>query len=446
MAKWLQLSLDTGRVEIPNLPGDDASADEKNDRTIALLGEINAECDRLEEQVEAEPREALKQAWVLHTVLEAHPKNWVKDFGSRREVPATVARIEGVRARAAGALGEEAAAVWADLPFIHRTLPLLWAKQRASDEIKRLILTPLGKLKVAKIDYQRESADDLARVCQELENEARKTVDLDDEVKPWGAENRDALLLGRPPVVIPKELVGGSGGALAMLALGLALIGAAGAAHAQVLGATVAGLPASQLALGLGAAGLLPAIIGVVMLARLGARKAAAPAAFADLSDRFRERLYLICALRTLYLYVSRYNVTVDALKRHFKEHGGKQRWKKVKFEQRDLTEVFVEDRWDERGTIELWLSEKVNERFRLESSTLAAPEDLDPEAWDIILRAYLLESVDRAEPSDGTLLAVVSELLFTRRGEDAASERERVFAQVRAAWQRAEAAEGKAI
>src|SRR5690606_21493069 len=100
-----------------------------------------------------------------------------------------------------------------------------------------------------------------------------------------------------------------------------------------------------------------------------------------------------ICTLRVLYRVSSRYTVAADAYDSAIKDYGGNQKWKSLKFDGRDLTEVFAGETWDPRGSVEHWLAEKVKQNFRLDSMTLAAPEDLDPEAWDVILKAYLLES-----------------------------------------------------
>ena len=77
---------------------------------------------------------------------------------------------------------------------------------------------------------------------------------------------------------------------------------------------------------------------------------------------------------------------------------------------------------------------------FRLDSTTLMAPEDLDEDTWEVVLKAYLLESVDgQSDAESGKKLATVGELLFTKRGEDVHAERDRVFHEVRTAWDAAQ-------
>ncbi|HBP18098.1 MAG TPA: hypothetical protein DEA08_09940, partial [Planctomycetes bacterium] len=118
---------------------------------------------------------------------------------------------------------------------------------------------------------------------------------------------------------------------------------------------------------------------------------------------------------------------------------GGQPRWKKAKFDGRDITELFATESWDPRATVEMWLAEKVKEEFRLESTKLAGPEDLDAEAWGVIQQAFELESIDTGHVTEAQLLDSVSNLLFSRRGEDTKAERQRVFAQVKQAWEASE-------
>ncbi len=432
MAKTLKIDVRTGRIEVPT-PDEDADA--RDAATLELTAEIGAELDALEQRVDAEPRDVLKQVWVLNAWTDAYPKNWIKDFGKRRERNALQGRIDELRKQAQEALGvDQGKAIWEDLDFLRKVLPLLFEKQRASGEVLRLILSPLGKLKFCQIQYSRTGAEDLARVCQEVQEEVRRTNDLDEQALAWGLENHAALLSGQPPARIPTKLQPPGGGG-PLLGLGALLAGGGGAVAAGL----VAGVPTTA---GLGGAGLgaLLLLVGGFKAKKAGAARAELPERFAELSARFRERLYLICTLRVLYRVSSRYTVAADAYDSAIKDYGGNQKWKALKFEGRDLTEVFAAESWDPRGSIEHWLAEKVKQNFRLDSMTLAAPEDLDAEAWDVLLKAYLLESEEfGAASADGAMLATVSDLLFTKRGEDVSSERARVFGEVQAAWERAQ-------
>ena len=190
---------------------------------------------------------------------------------------------------------------------------------------------------------------------------------------------------------------------------------------------------------GAGAAGLIglgPLAYGVLVLKSAGARKAELPAQFAETSAKFRERLYLVCALRTLNGFRSKLSRAVEAFRAHVQGSGGQQRWKRVKFESRDTTELFATEGWDPRGTVELWLTEKIKETFRLDSTKMTALDEIDPEAWGVLLQAFELDALDLESSTEGRLLDTVSNLLFTKRGEDAEIERSDVFARVRAAWQ----------
>ncbi|RMG14786.1 MAG: hypothetical protein D6731_09750 [Planctomycetota bacterium] len=436
MAKTLKISMETGRVEIDGLPAEDASSEEKNAASVKLLEDVAAELEDLERRVDEEPREVLKQVWVLHTVLEAHPARWLQNFAKRRDRNALMGRLEALKGRCFEALpGDEGQQVWEDLPYIRQALGLLFAKLKATGEVQRMILTPLGNLQHAKIRYQRDSPEDLGRVCQEIRDTIRATSGIDEEVRAWGGVNREALLLGQPPRELPRDRVGSAGVGVVALLLGLAGLGAGGAALAGALPIPQAG------AAGALVVGVLGTCFGAYVLRAVAKQKAKLPEEFAELSARLRERLYLVCALRFLDELYSRFSVANEAFLSFLKEHGGNVRWKRVKKDARDLTQLFAtETDWHPKETVETWLKNKVTKVFRLDSTTLAAPDDVDPEAWEAILKAYVLESVDTGDDVDaGQQLAAVGDLLFTRRGEDVAAERRRVFAQIQQSWEKAQ-------
>jgi hypothetical protein len=433
VARTLKISMETGRVGVADLPGDEASSEAKDAFAGALIAEVEQDLAEVEKRLEENPRQALLDIWVLHTTLEGCPARWLQNFAKRRERNDLMTRIGGAREQASDLLEEGVGkSVWEDLPYIRDALGLLFDKLRASGEVQRMILTPLGSLNHAEIRYQREGPEDLARVCQELTDHMRKTLSLDDEVAKWGNGNRHALLHAQPPAEIPEGMVGGTGGAMGALVAGLALLGAGGASLAGAIPVPAAG-GIGMLVLGLGLAG-----VGGTLFSKVGKQRAQVPQDFASLSDRFRERLYVVCSLRNLFQASSRYQRADDAFTSFIKENGGKARWKRVKSEARDLTEVFATETWN-KGTVEGWLKDKVTKVFRLDSTTLSAPGDIDDDTWDVIFQAYLLESVDDGgDQQEGKLLAAVGDLLFTKRGEDVQAERERVFAQVRAAWDKA--------
>jgi hypothetical protein len=435
VARELKISMETGRVEVPGLPSDDADADTKNDLCVQLIADTEKDVEALEELVATDARGALKRAWVLKTVIDEHPNRWLKDFGQRRVRNGLMTRLEKIKERAFDELPDEIGKqIWEDLPYTRDLLGLLFDKLKAIGEVKRLILTPLGNLKFAQIKYQRDSPEDLARVCRDISDQIRAGSDIDEDVKRWGGANRDALVRGTPPASIPEDMVASATPGLALLGLGLAGIGLGGA----ILAGQIPALPqvAAFGAIGVGA---VFDLVGMLLFTKARKQKAAAPVAFAKLSEKYRERLYLVCALRNLYAASSRFTVTNSAFEDSLRKTGGKARWKRVKFEGRDLTELFATEEWHERGTVEHWLSEKVTKVFRLESTTLASPEDLDDETWGVILKAYLLEGVENPDGGSESRLASVGHLLFNKRGEDVTAERARIFGEVNEAWATAE-------
>jgi len=435
VAKELKISLGTGRIEVPDVPGDDASDEEKNDATLALVADLDGELAELAELARSDPRACLRQLWVLDKWIEAFPVRWIRNYAQRQPYTEVQNRLKGLRQQCADALGIEAAdQLWSDLDYVREILPRLYTKFRVRGEVLRLILTPLGKLKYSDIRYQRDDPEDLSRLCQDIAQEIRKTAGLDDEVRRWGPENYPALLEpGAAPARLPPGMVDSAGPGWAALLVGLALAGGGGAVAAgQLPGGLVAGLVAAAI-------GLVALGFGALRLKTVAQQRAAAPERFKDLAERFRERLYLITALRVLNQMASEYMRAADGFKSYVRDHGGPPRWKTIKFDGRDLTQVFVDsaEEWHEKETVEHWLSERVKQEFRLDSSTLAAPEDLDAQTWEVILRAYLLESMDESssEVDRAVLLDTVADLVFKRRGE--ATERERVFNEVYAAWDR---------
>lgn len=429
MVKTLRVSLATGRVQLEGLPGDGATDEEKNERALAVVDEVKAELAELEGLVDEASREALLRLWVLRTYLDAHPVRWIKNYALRAKWNEAAKQIDDLRERASAQLASgQGQAIWEDLPYVRESLGLLFDKLRAQGEVQRLILTPLGKLTFAKIRYQREGPEDLTRVCREIEEIVAASSNLDQEVARWGDANLPALLAGEAPRAIPAALAPSKAPGAALLVVGVALAGLGGLMLAG----------RSPVALALLALGPLLAIAGVALLVKAVKRQGELPGEFEDLAARFRERLYLIICLRGLYQMTSRLTRATDAFDRFLKDNGGVNRWKRVKVDDKDITKLFAEgsEAWHPKETIETWLSEQVTKTYRLDSQSLAAQGDIDPEAWDAIMRAYKLSSDELG--GDGRLLDVVADLLFVRRGENIATERKRVFAEIYAAWDKA--------
>ena len=428
MDKTLTFSMETGKLDLPALTEnlDEAQAEAQ---TLEIAAKVNAGLDEIEPLASTQPEEALKQLWVGHILLESHPVRYVKNYGKRGGYNATKDRLTDLKAQALQHLPEgQGAKIWESLPFIRDCLELLFPKFKARGDVMRLILTPLGNLEHAEIRYQRDEPQDLMRVCREIQEHIAKTSHLDDQVLAWGPANFPALLAGTPPNQIPPALQPPLGGALAPLLLGVGLL---------VGGVTL--LIGGNIPVGAGllVVGIAAAAFGGLKTQATLAERAKLPQEFPTLATQFRERMYLICALRELLKVASSFNRASDAFDRYLQDNGGVQRWKEAKLDQRNLTLLFADDAadWHPKQTIEGWLNDKVTQAFRLEAQTLTSMEQIDPQAWEVILRAYLLETTDTSESSEARLLDTVAELLFTRRGEDSREERDRVFQQVYSAW-----------
>ncbi|MBL4846831.1 MAG: hypothetical protein JKY65_15030, partial [Planctomycetes bacterium] len=222
MARGLKLDIATGIIRVEGALAADADDETKAAATNALIDEIGPQLEALMKSVSSEPRQALLEAFQHKMALEAHPRSWIADRSRRRLINEAEQTIEKVCASAFDSL-EEGKQIWEDLPYILETLELLHAKQRAEDEVQRLILTPLGKLEHVTVNYKRQSAEDLSRVCQEVTDALRSTSDLDDQMLAWGPSNRAALLHQRPLTQIPASRVVGKGGPAGAIVAGLAI-------------------------------------------------------------------------------------------------------------------------------------------------------------------------------------------------------------------------------
>ncbi len=142
MAKTLKLDVQRGRIEVPEVPGESATDEQKSERTLALVGELKAELPEIEKLIESAPREAVVRLWVLRSYLDAHPVRWIRNYAQRKEWNDLAKRLDELRDQGGAALGDEAKAkrMWEDLPFVRDTLQLLWGKLRAQGEVLRLML------------------------------------------------------------------------------------------------------------------------------------------------------------------------------------------------------------------------------------------------------------------------------------------------------------------
>ncbi|MEZ6186795.1 MAG: hypothetical protein R3F62_17520 [Planctomycetota bacterium] len=435
MGKRIQISLASGQLELDDQAPAEGEDEARNDSTLKIVGEVGQELDALAEQKDLDPELLLRQLWVLNEYLEAFPLRWIRNYGERKGWSSAAAKIKDLRKLGEDGYGEERLPVWETLDYLKQVLPLLFTRFKVRGEVLRLVLTPLGKLKHHEIRYQRDDADDLQRLCEDVSLEIRRSGDLDAQVEAWGTANYPALLQANPkPLALPDTRLPSRGPALGAFLGGLALLGLGAAfllGKVEVPQAFVLGVVLALL-------GVVAAAFGLTRLKAHAAASGALPAEFADLASRFRERLYLICSLRLLNKMASRYTRANEGFQGFLRKNGGKQHWKRVKFEGRVLTQTFVpnSDEWHDKETIEHWLSEQVQKTYRLETVILTSPDELDDESWEVILRAYLLESLDDDGSHEAELLDTVADLVFTRRGDDDKAEREAVFRRVYAAWE----------
>ena len=437
VAKRIQISLASGQLELDDQPPAEGDDDARNDTTLAVVAAVEEELAQLAEAGDDQAEATLRQVWVLNEYMEAFPLRWIRNYAERKGWSNATAKIKELRKRHESDYDEAKLPVWETLDYLKQVLPLVFTRFKVRGEVLRLVLTPLGRLNHHEIRYQRDDADDLQRLCEDVSMQIRKTSDLDKEVERWGTANYPALLNPDPkPVELPADRMPAKGPGLIALLFGLALLGGGAA---TLLGKVPLELP-SPTGIGIAVAivGVIAAAFGFTRLQAASQASAALPKEFADLASRFRERLYLICSLRLLNKMASRYTRANEAFQGFLREHGGKTHWKRIKFEGKFLTQTFVPDadEWHDKETIEFWLRDQVQKTYRLETVILTSPDELDEEAWEVILRAYLLESFDDDGSHQAELLDTVADLVFTRRGEDTDEERKRVFNLVYTAWE----------
>ena len=179
MAKRIQISLASGLLVLDDEPpaeGDDAA---RNDAALKVVGELEAELEELEKLGDDAAEALLRQIWVLNEYMEAYPLRWIRNYGERKGWSAAAAKIKELRKRGESDYDESKLPVWETLDYLKEVLPILFTRFKVRGEVLRLVLTPLGKLKHHEIRYQRDDADDLQRLCEDVSLEIRAAGDPD---------------------------------------------------------------------------------------------------------------------------------------------------------------------------------------------------------------------------------------------------------------------------
>ena len=412
----------------------DTSPPARNARTLKALQELQAEVKGLAAIASTNPRDAAKLIYSLEVVIEKHPSSDLSSFEHKRHYKAAEDALKAAKAEAERALGgEKPDQIFHDLAFTRKGLELLHAAQLRRRELASFDLSELARIPGLKFD-PKESEDKtdhsavMRAACESLEKLAASTASVDGEVDQWGKAYLEPLAVGETPREYPSNVTGATSKPLGLIAGGVAftLVGA---------GVTVV---AKQQAAGaaVGAIGLIVLAAGAVLYMKASALQRSVPAAFAALSQRFRDRLYLVCVLRSLRGVLSNLSKAEEALRTHTGGIENAARWKRIKTQERDLVKSLAGD-WDEKHPVDDEMGKRIAAAGSVTGEGVRPSSELTRDDWDGLAKAYQAERREDAESGDETRLAVLAEVVLKHAGQrpESISQRRRAIAEARNAF-----------
>jgi hypothetical protein len=251
---------------------------------------------------------------------------------------------------------------------------------------------------------------------------------VDGEVDRWGKAYLEPLAAGEAPREFPSHVTGATKTPLAVIAAGvvvvLAGIAVAVVAQQQTAGAAV------------GAVGVLALFTGVMLFMKASALQRSVPATFAALSQRFRDRLYLVCVLRSLRGILSNLSKAEEALRAHTGGTENAARWKRIKTQERDLVKALAGD-WDEKHPVDDEMAKRIAGTGVVAAEAIRPASELARDDWDGLAKAYQAERREDAESSDEMRLAVLADVVLKTAGQkpDAIALRKRAISEARNAF-----------
>jgi hypothetical protein len=176
--------------------------------------------------------------------------------------------------------------------------------------------------------------------------------------------------------------------------------------------------------------------VGVALYMKAAALQRSVPAAFAALSQRFRDRLYLVCVLRSLRGVLSNLSKAEEALRTHTGGPENAARWKRIKTQERDLVKSLAGD-WDEKHPVDDEMGKRIAASGSVTGEAIRPASELARDDWDGLAKAYQAERREDAQSTDETRLAVLAEVVLQNAGQkpEAISQRRRAVADARNAF-----------
>lgn len=410
----------------------DTTPQARNARALKALEEIQAKLKELKPLAASAPRDAAKMVYAIETIIEKHPSSDLTSFEQKRNYKAAEDALKNAKNEASAAL-DKPDQLFADLAFTRKAVELLHTAQLRRREVANLKLDELTK--IPDLGFNPKEAEDptdpsamIRTACEAIERRLAATASIDGEVDGWGKSYLEPLAAGEAPREFPSHITGATKTPLAILGGGLALAGAGAGvalgAHQQTIGA------------GVGGAGAVVFLVGLVLFMKASAIKRSAPANFAALSQKFRDRLYLVCVLRSLRGILSSQSKAEEALRTHTTGTENAARWKRIKTQERDLVKAVAGD-WDDTRSVDDEMNKRIASTGSLAEESFRSQRELARDDWDGLAKAYQAERREDAESSDETRLAVLAEVVLSSAGQrpDALANRKRVINDARNAF-----------
>ncbi|MBI3723153.1 hypothetical protein HY251_04240 [bacterium] len=398
----------------------DTSPPARNERALAAIVEAQAALPELQAKVGSSPREAIKALWKLQRLLERHPSADLTSFEKKRTYNEVEHSLGKVKRDLEEKLGPEVERILADLTFAKKALELSHAAILRRKEIGSINLDALAKGLAFDARGAADPTDPSASVRAAADAVKRRldtSISVDDDVEAWGKSYTNALSTGDAPQEYPPALKGSTLGARVILLLSVVLTGSGVAviavAREHAVGAGVAG------------AGVVGFIAGAVLLATRLSESNAAPQKFQEASQRFRERLYLVCIARSLGKLSSNLSQAEEALRAHTSGESAA-RWKKLKTQEKDLIKTVAGDSWEEGRTVDEELSREIQAAGVVGSEAIQPPSAIGRDEWEGLAKTYLIERREDSDAANDARLAALATIVLSQGGsrEDAVAAR----------------------
>jgi hypothetical protein len=385
----MQLCLECGRVEehteaCPRRPLAPTTPAEKQKRVQKAMGVAQAV---LLAAGATPPKVAILKLLAAESLLGRYPSGDLPGFAEKRahnELVTAVTRRRSDLEASSGAgrrFSEDAA-------FAKGATAALFAQALRRAEERGFDRSALGRLKVTPMaDLDRP----LKKIAAEIEERLESTRSLDAQVKTWGWKNLGRLMLGLDALEVPAELLGG------------------------VLGK-----------LGVGT----------------GTRKIELLKEFKPLGDAFRERLYLIAATSTILPVTSRLANAEETWRRLLGTDGGLERWERIKKEERELLEYFVDVDPRLPAGVEEVVALLAARSPALSVLGLRPPDEVRGVEWEAWAKGYFMElrQISDGDMSSGEFATrKLARLLVERRPGESIDRDQiaRVLQRLQEVWRR---------